>query len=214
MTKPNYYVVLGVASNETEQGVRAAFHDLVKRYHPDRVGPSGAAAFREVMEAYETLGDPRRRSEYDDSLARPLRHAPRDSIRDASLRRDFADVRPSEEALFARFARNFGHYVPRPSQDVKELQVELAISEDEARQGAQVRLGVPVFAECFHCAGHGCPVCHDWGVLESERPVVIRLPPIGASGTTFIVPLTELGIHNFYVRMRVRVEREMAPPYW
>jgi DnaJ-class molecular chaperone len=68
MATRNYYVVLGVASNETEQGVRAAFRDLAKRYHPDRVGPSGAGPFREPAEAYEVLGDPARRRQYDESL--------------------------------------------------------------------------------------------------------------------------------------------------
>jgi curved DNA-binding protein CbpA len=61
MAPRNYYVVLGVASDETEHGVRTAFRDLAKRYHPDRIGPRGAAPFREIAEAYEVLGDPERR---------------------------------------------------------------------------------------------------------------------------------------------------------
>ena len=63
MASRNYYVILGVASTETEQGIRAAFRDLAKRNHPDQIGPSGVASFRDIKEAYDVLGDPRRACE-------------------------------------------------------------------------------------------------------------------------------------------------------
>ena len=226
MALRNFYVILGVASDATEQGVRAAFRDLAKRYHPDRVGPAGAAPFREVVEAYETLSDPERRSDYDAALERSaarrlpveplcdsLRSAARKiPVRDVSLRSDFADVRPSDEALFARFARNFtGVGVPK-SEHVDELQIEVAISEEEAGRGAEVHLGVPVFVECARCYGRGCVGCAGQGVIERERPVNIALPPMsGSSGATFVMPLSQLGIRNLYVRVRVRIDKEMAP---
>jgi DnaJ-class molecular chaperone len=210
MASRNYYVILGVSSNETERGVRAAFRDLAKRYHPDHVGPDGAATFREIAEAYDVLGDPGRREEYDQSLQQPrgpLGGARR--VRDVSMRRDLVDVRPSEEAMFRRFAQNFVG-VPK-AEGVEELHVEVVISSEEAARGTRVRLGVPIFSRCGRCSGHGCDACGGHGTREGERPVMIRVPPMSGGGTTFVVPLTGLGIHNFYLRVRVRVDGAAEP---
>jgi molecular chaperone DnaJ len=212
MAPRNYYVVLGVASNETEQGVRTAFRELAKRYHPDRIGPEGATPFRELVEAYETLGDPDRRSRYDESLrqARPRPGSPDTFVRDVSLHRDFADLRPSEDALLARLARNFSGALR--NDGVQELHVELAISEDEAGRGARVRFGIPVFSRCPYCVARGCTVCRGFGMIEREQPVTVDIPPFSGSGTTFILPLSGLGIHNSYARVRVRIDKGIEPP--
>jgi molecular chaperone DnaJ len=208
MTARNYYVVLGVASNETDQGVRAAFRDLAKRFHPDRVGPDGAARFREVTQAYEVLGDPERRHEYDQSLRLPREPSRAEGlVRCVSMRRDLADVRPSEEAMFSRFARNVSGVGIAKAEGVEELNVDVAISQEEAERGTRVRLGIPVFAQCGGCRGRGCGGCGWHGMRESERPVTIDVPPMSGSGTTFVMPLAGLGIHNFYVRVRVRVDK-------
>jgi DnaJ-class molecular chaperone len=212
MAPRNYYVVLGVASDETEHGVRTAFRDLAKRYHPDRVGPRGAAPFREIAEAYEVLGDPERRQAYDDSL-REARATPSTErlVRDLSLRRDLADVRPSEDAMFSRFERNFTRVGLSKAEGVEAMDVEVAISEEEASKGARVRLGVPVFAPCPGCRGRGCHACRGTGTREGERPVTLNVPPMSGRGTTFVVPLAGLGIHNFHLRVRVRVDKATEP---
>jgi DnaJ-class molecular chaperone len=211
MASRNYYVVLGVASNESDQGVRAAFRDLAKRYHPDRVGAAGAVPFREVVEAYETLGDPERRNDYDESLRTPRESPPVGLERGLSLRRDLAEVRPSKDALFARIARNFTGVGASKGERVEELTVEIAISEEEAGRGTLARLGVPVFGRCSRCTGSGCAACHGHGVVETERAVSIDIPPMSGSGTTFVMPLSGLGIHNFYLHVRVRVDRATEP---
>jgi DnaJ-class molecular chaperone len=211
MASRNYYVVLGVASNATERGLRTAFRDLARRYHPDRIGPEGAAPFREIAEAYEVLGDPDRRRAYDD-LLRGRRVTRGDGlVRDVSIRRDLAEVRPSAEAMFSRLARNFtGIGVPR-AESVEPLNVEVAISEEEASRGARVRLAVPVFAPCMGCRGRGCNACGWTGARESERPITINVPPMSGRGTTFVLPLAGLGVHNFYLRVRVRVDGAAEP---
>jgi DnaJ-class molecular chaperone len=209
MTARNYYIVLGVASDETEQGVRAAFRDLAKRYHPDRVGPSGAAPFREAAEAYEVLGDPERRRHYDESLLRQRTDAP--LVRDVSMRRDLVDVRPSEEAMFGRFQRNFTREAAARGEGVDALNVEVAISPEEAGKGTRLCIGVPVFTRCTRCAGRGCIGCQGTGAMEGERPVAVDLPPMSGRGARFVVPLQGLGIHNFYLRVRVRVDRTTEP---
>ena len=212
MAARNYYVVLGVASDETEQGVRAAFRDLAKRYHPDHIGPEGAEPFREVAEAYEILSDPSRRRQYDESLKRDLaRPDPGRFVRELSMRRDLVDARPSREALFRRLERNvMPEAVPR-GEGVDELTVDVAVSPEEAGKGAQIRIGVPVFGRCSRCGGRGCIGCEGTGTVEGERPVVLNLPPMSGRGTTFMVSLTSLGVHHFYMRVRVRVDKTTEP---
>ena len=101
MASRNYYVVLGVASTESGEGIRSAYRDLAKQLHPDHIGPAGSANFRELTEAYDVLRDPLRRRQYDEAL-----QAQRGERR-ISMRGDLAEVRPSEEAISGRFARNF-----------------------------------------------------------------------------------------------------------
>lgn len=51
----NYYVVLGVHRGENAKGIRAAYKDLAKQFHPDRIGEQGNKTFQEISEAYQTL---------------------------------------------------------------------------------------------------------------------------------------------------------------
>ena len=63
MADANYYELLGVTPEATQEEIRAAFHELAKRVHPDSGG--NKALFRSVNTAYETLRDPTRRAAYD-----------------------------------------------------------------------------------------------------------------------------------------------------
>src|SRR5258707_12836051 len=68
MLRKSYYSTLGVGPNESANGIRQAFREVVKRYHPDRVGLERAGFFREILEAYHVLADPERRKSYDHGL--------------------------------------------------------------------------------------------------------------------------------------------------
>jgi preprotein translocase subunit Sec63 len=64
------YAVLGVPRTATEEEIRAAYRELVARYHPDRhqgnpLEELAAAKLAEINRAYEILSDPERRADYD-----------------------------------------------------------------------------------------------------------------------------------------------------
>ena len=63
MTK-NYYEILEVEENATEEQIKKSYRNLSKKYHPD-VNPNGTEKFKEIAEAYETLNSPEKRKEYD-----------------------------------------------------------------------------------------------------------------------------------------------------
>ncbi|MBX2915679.1 MAG: J domain-containing protein [Cyclobacteriaceae bacterium] len=62
----NYYLILGLNTFAHVQEVKRAYRKLALLYHPDRNGtPEAASVFIEITEAYEVLGDPQRKFEYD-----------------------------------------------------------------------------------------------------------------------------------------------------
>ncbi|AEG72365.1 chaperone protein DnaJ [Mycoplasma haemofelis str. Langford 1] len=66
MASKDYYSILGISRNATEDDIKKAYRKLAKKYHPDINKEAGAEAkFKDINEAYETLGDPQKRSNYD-----------------------------------------------------------------------------------------------------------------------------------------------------
>lgn len=69
MTK-NYYDVLGIPKNSTQEQIKKAYRKLSLKYHPDKTGGDDTK-FKELNEAYTILGDEQKRKEYDN----PIRHS-------------------------------------------------------------------------------------------------------------------------------------------
>ena len=62
--KKNYYDVLGVDRNSSQEDIKKAYRNLSKKYHPDKNGGDDSK-FKEINEAYDTLGDETKRRQYD-----------------------------------------------------------------------------------------------------------------------------------------------------
>jgi hypothetical protein len=132
---------------------------------------------------------------------------------DVSVLRDFGVTRPSEDALYDRFMRNFARYGLPKSGRVEPLTVELHVSPDRASRGGAVTLALPVFRPCPACKGtgsvweFGCLHCSGTGMLETEQPVRISLPPHTRDRDLFQVPIRHHGIQNLVLNLLVRVDR-------
>ena len=74
--KRDYYEILGVSRNASDDEIKKAFRRLAKQYHPDANKEQGAEArFVEINEAYEVLRDPAKRAAYDAQRAEERRRA-------------------------------------------------------------------------------------------------------------------------------------------
>lgn len=229
MEKKNHYIILGVPHTESESGIRKAFRELAKTYHPDRVGPGETRHFKGIMEAYSVLSDPEKRREYDESLrpteknikieVRPVgtkeRGEPEPLIPEPiSVPRGFQTISHSLDEIFDRIIRNFTGIGIQKGERIEELNAEVSLSPDEARRGGVAPIGVPVFYSCQFCGGSGhdwlfpCVHCQEQGVVEDEEVIRIRIPPMVKDGTVFEVPLRGLGIHNFQLRIHIRLDTQ------
>ncbi len=103
--KKNYYQILGIDKDATEQDIKSAYRRLASLYHPDRNSGDKKAEerFKEISEAYTVLGDRKRRQEYDKLDHTPFRHR----YRTANI---FEDI--NFEDVFRDFELRFNKGIP------------------------------------------------------------------------------------------------------
>jgi molecular chaperone DnaJ len=221
METKTYYMILGVSSSESPRGIKAAYRDLAKRLHPDVAGEQATRAFQQISEAYAVLSDAQRRRDYNDKLKRAsegevvaVRRVPAEPLvrEPLTIFGNPEGARPSFEAMYDRFLRNFtGIAVPK-SEQAEGLNFEVVLTPEEASRGCVVPIGVPVFTRCPQCGGSGrdwvfpCVYCQQQGMIENAEVVRIRIPPMAPSGSIYEIALESLGVHNFYLRLHVFVE--------
>ena len=221
MPAKNYYVVLGVSRGASHAGIRAAYHELARRMHPDITGPSGTSRFQEINEAYEVLSDPDRRSAHDREFDEPnrglempvRRQRPRWPIspEPISLFSQPEQTRPSFDAFHERYLRNFTGWSAPKAERAESLTLDVVLSSTEAFYGCTIPVGVPVFSPCLECGGTGqvypfrCVECAGSGFVEEQRTLRVRVPPHVQPGTVLEVPLDMFGIGNLYLRLQISI---------
>lgn len=214
----DYYFILGVAHNASQDQIEVAYSERVRVLHPADIEQDKKILI-EIQEAYTFLHDPLRRAVYDRLLSssrdlEPVKpfppQRPASPVQEISLPRSFETYLPSYEELFDRFWRNFTD-LPRPkAEKIESLTLEVTLSPDEALRGGRINVTVPARISCPICDGKGdvgtfgCWRCERQGFLIREVPIQISYP---AATTNHVaeVSLSPYGIHNFYLTVFFRV---------
>ncbi len=151
-SKRDYYEILGVSRNASEDEIKKAFRRLAKQFHPDANKEKGAEArFIEVNEAYEVLSDAQKRAAYD-----RYGHAGLGNGTSGAGFSDFAGFNTINDLFETFFAGSAGAQQRRSSpQRGADLRYELTITFEEAVFGCQKDIELPRWETCSHCRGSG-----------------------------------------------------------
>lgn len=142
MDYKDYYKVMGVSPQATEQDIKLAYRRLARKYHPDVSKEKDAEMhFKEVGEAYEVLRDPQKRKVYDDYM-RDRAH--QQEHRASSHRYTTSDAQGQDQSPYDFFESLFGG---RPFQEQYRPNLDLhgtiQISLEEAVNGAVKDIQLP-----------------------------------------------------------------------
>ncbi len=180
MEKRDYYEVLGIDKNATEQDIKKAYRKLAMKYHPDR-NPGNKEAeekFKEVNEAYQVLSDTSKRQTYDQ-----FGHAGFDQTGGGysggysgagfgGFSDIFGDI---FDDMFASGAgRGRRRNIPEKGDDLK---YSLRVDFKDAAFGKEEEIKIKRHIECDNCHGTGakpgttpktCTKCHGSGMVQSQ----------------------------------------------
>jgi molecular chaperone DnaJ len=185
MAKRDYYEVLGVAKNATEEDIKKAYRKLAMKHHPDRNQGDGAKKseekFKEGKEAYEMLSDAPKRAAYD-------------QFGHAGVDPNMGGARggPGQEG-FGGFAEAFGDIFgdifggqggqrrgPGGQQVFRgaDLNYAMEITLEEAAGGKDSQIRIPSYESCETCHGTGakpgtsaktCGTCSGAGTVHMRQ---------------------------------------------
>ena len=223
--RPDYYKILGVGKNASEEEIKKAYRKLARQYHPDRNHGDKQAEerFKEISQAHDVLSDPEKRKAYDRGSG-PLGGFGMGGFDPSSFGSGFGDILSN---LFgggsggATAGRTGGMGTGRAREARgRDLETEVSLTFDQAVNGAQVPLAVPTSQPCPTCHGTGakpgttpkvCPVCDGRGVESQSQGIFSISQPCsncGGSGTVIEDPCPTChgsGAQRSVRRMRVNI---------
>jgi molecular chaperone DnaJ len=176
--KRDYYEVLGVNKDASDEEIKKAYRKLAMKHHPDRNPDSkdGEEKFKEAKEAYEILSEPDKRRAYD-------------AYGHAGVHPQMGGMGPGEAAGFGGFAEAFGDIFSdifgsgqgRGRASVfrgADLRYNLEVSLEQAARGTETKIRIPTMETCETCHGSGakpgtqpktCETCHGSGTVRLSQ---------------------------------------------
>ena len=180
MAKRDYYEILGVPKNASDDEIKKAYRKLAMKHHPDRNQGDGSKAseekFKDAKEAYEMLSDAKKRAAYDQ-----YGHAGVDP----NMRGPGAEgMGGFAEAFGDIFGDMFGQQRGRGAAGGRQvfrggdLSYAMEITLEEAARGKDAQIRIPSFEACEVCHGSGakpgtqvktCSTCSGSGAVQMRQ---------------------------------------------
>jgi len=190
-TKRDYYEVLGVSRDASQEEIKKAYRTLAKKYHPDvSTDPNATEKFAEIQVAYDCLSDPDKKANYD-------RFGTEDM---AGFTGGQSGAGFGFEDIFSNIFGGFGgsSRTRSASRRGSDLQSEVTITFEEAAFGVEKKINITKLDTCSKCAGLGaesksdistCTRCNGRGTIISQQNTILGMmrsettcPDCGGSG--------------------------------
>jgi molecular chaperone DnaJ len=230
--RPDYYKILGVGKNASDEEIKKAYRKLARKYHPDtnQGDKKAEERFKEISQAHDVLSDPDKRKAYDrGGLLGGFGQGAGGGFDPGAFTGGFSDIlsnlfggggAPGTAGPGGR-GPGSGSTRTRPrAQRGRDLETEVSLSFDQAVNGAQVPLAVPTSSPCPTCRGSGakpgtsprvCPVCNGRGLESQSQGIFSMSQPCSnchGSGTVIDEPCPTCqgnGAQRSVKRMRVNI---------
>ncbi len=226
MDKKDYYEVLGVQKNASQDEIKSAFRKLAKKYHPDvSKEPDAEAKFKEIQEAYAVLSDEEKRKQYD-QFGHAAFQGGAGGAGGGFGGFDFSGFSYDDifDNIFGDFG-GFGGSSRRSSNRAtkgNDSLVKMTLTFEEAVYGTKKEIELEVTETCDHCHGKGgfdettCEHCHGSGTITSEQHTIFgsflsktTCPHCGGKGKSYKRKCSEC---NGTGKIRVEKELEIKVP--
>lgn len=189
MEKKDYYKILGVSRNASQEEIKKAYRKLAHQYHPDKPG-GDEKKFKEINEAYQVLSDEKKRAMYDQYGTADFASGfggfggfgggggPQWDFSGFDFGSGWADIGDLSD-LFESFFGGMGRGPKRPVyQKGRDLEITQEISLEEAYFGTVKEFDIKTFVKCDVCNGEGgdknsgvktCPTCNGKGEIKEHQ---------------------------------------------
>ena len=202
--RPDYYKILGVGKNASDEEIKKAYRKLARQYHPDR-NPGDKQAeerFKEISQAYDVLSDPEKRKQHDRGTGPFGGFGVPGGFDPGSFGGGFSDILSN---LFGggggggggQDRAGGGPRRARPGGSRSRSRDRGVADVRPGGHGAQVPLAVPTSQPCPTCNGSGakpgttpkvCPVCNGRGVeAQSQGIFSISQPCSNCQGSGTVI---------------------------
>ncbi len=181
MANKDYYEILGVSKDASADEIKSAYRRLAKKYHPDlNKTPEASEKFKEINEAYEVLGDDKKRANYDQygSADGPQFNGSSGGFGDffggsGGFGGGFSDIFSD---IFSAFGG--GERRTRVNRKGEDINVSMRLTFEEAIFGVEKIISLNKTQTCSKCAGTGakngkefstCPDCKGAGRVRIQQ---------------------------------------------
>lgn len=181
MSQKDYYDVLGVNKQASQDEIKTSYRKLAMKYHPDRNSgnPEAEEKFKKIGEAYAVLSDQQKRQQYDHAGHQNYTNMSQNGGGGSHHHADFSDI-------FGAFSDIFGGSSRHTNSSGNDLLYALELTLEEVLLGVKKEIQYQRQSQCSPCHGQGsepghapkaCQSCHGSGYISISQGFIAMKHP-------------------------------------